>query len=229
MSQASHQAFSELMRALLAVQESSWSIEQPDSSEERVRTLETLIWKNGWMLLEEFKEFDWTKNVDFKEHKRVMLLPPLERGGGLIPVLSLRYLPCSSFDESCFCMRVLLLKKQGESKLQGFGFRIESPSRHCHAEEEPNAGAGRHDFYHAQLILDIGHGPSLDLPDWWPCRQPSFPLQANSPGDAVLNLILTLYGTRFYKEFLASYTGTFTKKCTSDQLDDFNRQLLGTW
>lgn len=229
-----HQAFVELMRALFEVQRSAWSIERSDSQEERVCVLQTLVWTSGWRYLERFDEFDWKEEVRFEEHKCVLLLPPLERDGGLIPILSIEYAPNDDFSKSCLVMRVLLLKGQvaeGREKLQGFGFRIESPSAYCQVrndEGEGDAEMGRHDFYHAQLIVHIGNGLELDLPDWWPCCQPSFPLRADGPGDAVLNLILTLYGACFYREFLTAHAGRFARGCMSDPFRRFSQQVLET-
>jgi len=221
-----HQAFVELMRALFEEQKSSWHIERADSQEEQVDILQTLIWSSEWTPLAKFEEFDWIGEVRFKEHKRVMLLPRLEKGESLIPVLSVQYLPSDDFARSSLHIHVLLLKERDEGKLLGFGFRIESPHAYEYEDEKDAEGVGRHDFYHAQLISGIGYGAKLDLPDWWPCTQPSFPLWAANPVDAVLNLILTLYGVPYYKKFLTSHGRKFLRNGPSKEFKRLNDRLV---
>jgi len=215
------QAFLELMRALFEEQKSAWSIEQPASGSEWA--CYQVIYQSGWILLNDFEEFDWTDNVGFAQRSRVMLLPPLDKDR-LYPVMSLRYLPNDDFERSSLHIRVLLLKGREEKRLQGFGFRIESPHAYEHEEEQDDGEAGLHDFYHAQLISDMRYGATLDLPDWWPHSQPSFPLWAVNPVDAILNLLLTLYGAPYYRKFLISHGRGFSRGM-SREFKDLNARL----
>lgn len=218
------QAFLELMRALFEQQKSDWSMEQPNRRSDG--SCSQIIYQSQWKLLGRFEEFDWKGNVGFAQRHCAMLLPPLDKDGCLCPVMSLEYLPCDDFDRSSLYIHVLLLKGWDERKLLGFGFRIESPHAYGH-RDETNDEVGRHDFYHAQLVSGMGHGATLDLPDWWPCTQPSFPLWAVNPVDAVLNLILTLYGVPYYKKFLTSHSSRFLGGA-SEEFEALHKRLQGT-
>ena len=215
------QSFRELMRALFEAQESAWSMEQPNRQGEVPHY--QIIYQNRWRLLD-FKEFDWEDDVAFAPRRCVMLLPPLEKDGHLYPVMSIEYSPGDDFERSSLHIHVLLLKGWDEEKLLGFAFRIDSPHAYAHQDGAGTDRIGRHDFYHAQLVMGVGYGAKLDLPDWWPCTQPSFPLWAVNPVDAVLNLILTLYGSRYYRHFLSSHGRGFLGGI-SEEFKTFNKRL----
>ena len=144
-----------------------------------------------------------------------MPLPPLEKNASFVPVMSVEYHPEEEFRKACLRIRVLMIRREAES-LVGLGFRIESPERYCQNGDQE----GIHDFYHAQLIKGIGYGPSLDTPDWLPCTQPSFPLWAVDPIDAVLNLVLTLYGRKYFMELLTSIVPKFGASTEFSSLHD---------
>jgi len=156
--------------------------------------------------------------TSFQAGKYVMPLPPLKKDGGFVPLLSLEYHPDGDFSLACLRLKVLMLQKAGNG-LVGIGFRIESPESHC----QDDGVGGIHDFYHAQLLKGIGYGPDFETPDWLPCSQPSFALWATDPIDAILNLVLTLYGREFYQEFITSIT---PKVNLSEEFKRLNERLI---
>lgn len=201
-----HTDFERLLRILFRKQQQMWASEGSHSPN-AWKTREFLENRCGtWSFISDEKQFDkmpWQDDsgiVRFQNHAYVMPLPPLEKNADFVPIMSVEYHPSASFHEACLRIRVLMIR-QIEDGLVGFGFRIESPEHHCNEDEEFE---GMHDFYHAQLIKGIGYGPDIKMPDWLPCTQPSFPLWAVDPIDAMLNLVLTLYGRKYYKEFWVS-------------------------
>ena len=156
-------------------------------------------------------------HIDFSQRRKVLYLPPLEKNGEFVPVLSMK---CNLNEtQSEMKLRVMLIQRvrdcdenDGE-RLRGIGFRLASPhgdeEEHEDAEGDEEKPEGRHDFYHAQLIRDFDGGPSVECPDWLPCTQPSFPLTADCPVTLVLCLLLTLYGKRCTWDLVSRNTGLF--------------------
>lgn len=124
-----------------------------------------------------------------------MLLPPMEKEGSFVPVMSLEYRPHREFKESCLKIRIWMVCQRRGTRLVGLGFRVESPEKYC----QEDGKSGMHDFYHAQLLNEITQGISTS--NWLPSTQPSFCLWATNPIDVLLNLVLTLYGLSYYREF----------------------------
>jgi len=62
-----------------------------------------------------------------------------------------------------------------------------------------------HDFYHVQLVKNLeNYAPPLQLPDWLPEYQPSFCVRAENPVEALLSLVLSVYGLMYFKEFMGN-------------------------
>ncbi|MFZ5921568.1 MAG: hypothetical protein ACOYY3_11005 [Chloroflexota bacterium] len=139
--------------------------------------------------------------IRFSDERLILFLPPFPNDEReFVPVISLEYNPA----QECLRLRVGMYRLDSSGKPCGLGFRLESPASHCTG----NRNESVHDFYHVQLITKIEeNSPPLGLPDWLPCRQPAICIRANNPVDAVLNLILSLYGLNFYKYFLKSIKG----------------------
>ena len=147
--------------------------------------------------------------VDFSQSQRgqVLYLPPLEKPPHCIPILSL-YCQLNN-RQSIAKLRVMLVCLDGNQDPYGIGFRMETPE-----SMNQNANAtdsdGIHDFHHAQLIRTFGQSKLDDKlrvcsPDWLPTTQPSFPLPAKCPVTLLLCLIVTLYGKKYYNQFLAEH------------------------
>ena len=102
--------------------------------------------------------------------------------------------------------RVMLVCLDKKGKPYGIGFRMETP----HSQDEDVdtfASEGIHDFHHAQLIQrfrrkELNSELQIDCPCWIPDSQPSFPLPAECPVTLLLCLIVTLYGRKYYNQFL---------------------------
>lgn len=142
--------------------------------------------------------------LDFSRWGKVLYLKPLEKNAEFVPVLSLT---CTlNKTQSIARLRIMLVCLDMNGTPYGMGFRMETPeSMNQNGNETDNGGI--HDFHHAQLIRKFCQ-PKLDdklqvcSPDWLPTTQPSFPLSAKCPVMLMLCLILTLYGKRYYDEFL---------------------------
>ena len=100
---------------------------------------------------------------------------------------------------------ILMVQLDQEKKLQGIGFRFESPEIEQY-DNDTQANEGMHDFYHAQLITGFCYGPLVEIPNWLPVTQPSFPLPADDPITLVLALLLTLYGKKYCWEFYSKHS-----------------------
>jgi hypothetical protein len=228
MAKKAHQDFWALLEALAKKQESEWNA---NSTTRKVSKDARSTYQDLQLHFSSCRLVTWQtikgyqkKNdfpIDFDEERLIMVLPPLEKDASFVPVMSITYKPCDDFDESCLKIRVFLLKKERtgpETGLVGVGFRIESPEKYCQMSNgnQDSSEIGMHDFYHAQLITDIKHGPPLLAPQWLPCTQPSFPLWAVNPIDAICNLVLTLYGGRYYKEFLSELSRPSDISCSKE-------------
>jgi len=155
-----------------------------------------------------------TVEVGFSERRKVLYLPPLEKNQEFVPVLSL----WCKLDETGakMALRVMLVSRGGnEGMLRGIGFRLESP--YGDEDDEENK-EGRHDFYHAQLIRNLGWGPLVEGPSWLPETQPSFPLTADDPVTLMLCLLLSLYGKKYCWTFYTEHQ-IFDLKSHLDRLD----------
>lgn len=207
-----HLDFWVLLEVLYSLQKRDWNLNSTlhKPSRDAQATHRDLRACFGYQIVDEdiIKECKENSNspVDFQDKRWVMFLPPMKRDAAFVPVMSVKYEPDAKFHKSCLRLRVFLIRreKEGKSSFVGVGFRIESPEKHCQAnngaQEEGEVGA--HDFYHAQLMTKFECGSEIVTPQWLPCHQPSFPLWALDPIQAICNLILTLYGGRYYKEFL---------------------------
>ncbi|MFQ5911427.1 MAG: hypothetical protein ACE5IJ_12025 [Thermoplasmata archaeon] len=151
--------------------------------------------------------------ADFSERRGVLYLPPLEKNPEFVPLLSLW---CKLEETGAsMALRVMLVSRGGsEGRVRGIGFRLESP----HGDDENEDELGRHDFYHAQLIRSLGHGPPVECPGWLPETQPSFPLTADDPVTLVLCLLLSLYGRKYCWTFYTEHQ-IFDLKSYLDRLD----------
>lgn len=187
----------QLFRTLYQIQEKRWFRQARTINKDALTAYNMLAYK--WYPLSD-RETDElfadpeTVHIDFAELRRVLYLPPLERDARFVPVLSLTCnLDETTTEISSQVMLVSLLEdEEQQSRLCGVGFRLES-------------GAGRHDFYHAQLIRDLPGGPPIACPTWLPDTQPSFPLLANCPVTLILSLLLSLYGIEWCRAFVADH------------------------
>ena len=146
--------------------------------------------------------------LDFSQRGRVLYLPPLQKKvASFVPILS----PYCKVNRkrSIARLQVMLIRVDRSRNPFGMGFRLETPGR-IYQNENSTDKAGIHDFYHAQLIREfrqkwLDESLPMDCPSWLPVTQPSFPLPARCPVMLLLCLIVTLYGKRYYNQFLADY------------------------
>lgn len=158
-------------------------------------------------------------NFSQAQRGRVLYLPPLEKDPCCIPILSL-YCKLKEL-QSIAKFRVLLVRldeNRGPHGIYGIGFRMETPEK-INQNTSPstnNQGTnttnnnGHHDFHHAQLIRKFGQDEldnklQIDCPIWLPQSQPSFPLPAECPVTLLLCLLVTLYGRKYYNQFLTDH------------------------
>ncbi|MYB92469.1 hypothetical protein F4Y43_01255 [Candidatus Poribacteria bacterium] len=159
--------------------------------------------------------------MDFSESERgkVIYLPPLEKDPDCVPILSLYF--NLKEPQSIAKLRVLLVRVDENRKphgIYGIGFRMETPEKinqgvnssvnSQHVDTVNNSGS--HDFHHAQLIRKFGQRKldnklQIDCPIWLPQSQPSFPLPAECPVTLLICLLVTLYGRKYYNQFLTDH------------------------
>jgi len=216
-----HQAFLKVLELLWRVQRQEWQ-QHPSTRRRREKQyLDTILAK----YLLPLDRIRLQQRVDWVETTQNLLpLPPLRRDAHLIPYLTIYYDGIGN-ETSCCRIYVLMLTVQ-QRKLRGLGFRIESPEHNCQRERD-DGGIGAHDFYHAQLVRNIRSWDFYDTPSWLPDSQPSFPIWAVRPIDALLNLILTLYGANFYLDFLRGH-GRYFNETISPEFAGLHSRLTGT-
>jgi hypothetical protein len=214
-------AFGLLLNTLFKVQRSEWEkvpSQNRKTTKERIDTALARYLAAGNQL-----QFD--QRIDLVQDRKLIPLPPLEKDAHLVPFLTISYdADGNDFEFSCCRIYVLLLGING-GKIHGIGFRIESPESNCKDDQQQNGSVGMHDFYHAQFFRDIrGWDVFYNTPPWLPDSQPSFPLWAIQPIDALLNLILTLYGAKYYLSFFRNHGSGFAH-VISDEFKLLNIRL----
>lgn len=107
----------------------------------------------------------------------------------LFPILSLRY----DFGRENASLQAGVFVEKGTSKRKpaAFGYRY----------EQPEGEGGRHAYWHAQPIHEfrLHDGTHRKLPTkdgWKPADTPAFPLDAETPLDLLVCLMISLYGLR---------------------------------
>lgn len=140
---------------------------------------------------------------DLLERGKFMHLPLVEAESEWLPVLTFSY----NFSEGCVALRVGLFRLHDgqEGRLCAVGFRFETPHVPVYPEDpavqadQGPAGAGRHEFHHAQVITTFDRGAerhSLPTPQWLPTKQPSFPVDGRDYVDLALCMLVSIYGGR---------------------------------
>lgn len=210
-------AFRKVLSLLHQEQTSQW--EQVASAKRRQERERIHAAISRYLVQSEYR-FDSHENITLSDGHLLIPLPPLDRDTHLVPFLTVKYINGRGIAPCCRLYVLLLGRVSG--KLHGLGFRIDSPERNC--QEDSASEMGSHDFYHAQLVRNIKGWDFYNTPSWLPDSQPSFPLWAMSPTDAVLNLILSLYGARFYLRFLREH-GRHFASAMSEEFKMFNRRL----
>ena len=155
-----------------------------------------------------------THKVNSSQQGKVLYLPPVEKYGYFVPILSLN---CKLNEtQSIAQFRVMLIsldKNKTTDEFYGIGFRMETPSS-MDQNSCPTVNDGIHDFYHAQLVrkLDskLKNKLQITCPNWIPDSQPSFPLPADCPVTLLLCLIVTLYGKKYCNRFLKEHKNNIT-------------------
>lgn len=197
-----------LIDALFEQQRIEWDEEKGLASSSALETRNNIRnWR--WCEINEAKLQSMLSQIpkqplDFASEGLVMFLPPFQKEErSFVPATSLYY----DAERACLQIRVVMVEQAENGIPHGLGFRIESPTSTCNRDNQGRTSI--HDFYHIQLIANMGYGPNLGLPDWLPCRQPSFSIRANNPVDAILNLVLSLYGLDYYGKFLINHGNKF--------------------
>lgn len=202
-----------IIEALYQEQKSMWSSENKNFASQEATVLRANLLRQDWKEISDYELETLLKlpEFDFSPEKFVMFLPPFEREtSSFLPVMSLKYLPT----QNIFAIRIMMMTSASNKNpipCQGVGFRIEAPH---------NNGAGRHRFYHAQLVNAFDYGPwkigTAESINWLPLHQPSFPLWATNPIEAMLCLVLTLYGRVYYSRFYSAYSSRFNNAIQSE-------------
>lgn len=221
-----------LLRALFDEQKQEWSSWQEEEGNrpesERPVALRTHQYISGWhwavvnegklqSLLAAVRKQE-KSGIDFSSEKLILFLPPFpNEQREFVPAVSLRYEPA----KECIEMRVGMYTLQDDGQPCGFAFRLESPTSQCKDTKK----ASIHDFYHVQLVKELGYGPKLGMPSWLPDRQPAIYIRADGPVEAILNLILSLYGARYFNDFLKKHKSRLNIKLS--QIPSFSQVIDG--
>ncbi len=150
-----------------------------------------------------------TYKANSSQWGKVLYLPPVEQYNYFLPTLSLN---CRlNENQSIAQFRVMLIRIEENKTTHefcGIGFRMETPGSAAQ-NSCATVNDGIHDFYHAQLVrkLDskLKNKLQITCPNWIPDAQPSFPLAADCPVTLLLCLIVTLYGKKYYSQFLEEH------------------------
>jgi len=199
--------FRNLVKAIYEEQRSYWASEHKDwEPTPKALNIKQTIFGWVWKGIDEktLEDLLSPDRIDFAE-KFVLFMPPFagHEEANFVPAISISY----ENGSKCFSIRSIMVTTTGRKAIlsRAICFRIESPTGDCQPSKKKT-----HDFYHVQLIREFGYGPHMDqIIDWLPETQPSFPIYAHEPIDALLCLILTLYGSAYYREFLSRHGNKF--------------------
>ena len=167
--------------------------------------------------LPDIKSLFKTRKPNSSEWGKVFYLPPVEKYDHFVPILSLKCKLNKTPSTAQFRVMLISLKKneknQTTDEFYGVGFRMETPNS-MDQNSNPTDNDGIHNFYHAQLVrkLDstLKNKLQITCPNWIPDSQPSFPLPADCPVTLLLCLIVTLYGKKYYGQFLEEHKNNIT-------------------
>jgi hypothetical protein len=206
-----NQAFRDLLGVLGTVQKSEWERVSPSRQIVRQK-IDTVL--SRFLLTENSSRYFTPDVINLVHERKIIPLPPLIRDTHLVPFLTIYY-DGNGLESSCCRIYVLLLGINART-IHGIGFRIESPESNCQEPQRQNQ-IGMHDFYHAQFFRSLREWEIFfRTPPWLPDSQPSFPLWAMRPIDALLNLILALYGAPYYLAFLREHGRNFASAISSE-------------
>ena len=200
-------ALKDILMPLFQIQTDAWFNREPEPrpSCQALEIFSTLL--SRWEPIADFEEIEHLFQpsglvLDFS--KRVLYLPPLEKNTKFVPILSLF---CKLNETQRIAQfKVMLVCFDNDKKQCAVGFRMETPESMNQSTDTSDNG-GIHDFYHAQLIRKFDQrapdsAQGFDSPSWLPQSQPSFPLPADCPVTLLLCLIVTLYGRKYYNNFV---------------------------
>lgn len=200
--------FRNLLLKIFDEQKSAWSAETQNIQS---KALECYYQCGSWKQISAREFENWLSSkgneieIDFSTRQAILILPPLIEDNEFVPILNLR---CKlNRNQNSIRIYIIMVRLDEKKKLQGIGFRFESPEieQYAYTENEDQANEGLHDFYHAQLITGFSYGPPVEIPNWLPVTQPSFPLPANDPITLVFALLLTFYGKKYCWEFYSKH------------------------
>lgn len=141
---------------------------------------------------EELEKFLPSEEDVKKEFGRTLLyLKPVTHGPTLVPALSIKCDFGRSVPEVGLHLGIFL---EHHGTIKFFGFRFEAP----HGE------GSVHHYYHMQMIRSVlgvalpDDGHSVFIPD----AEPTFPLDANSPVELLMSVLISLYGIKDLAAFL---------------------------
>jgi hypothetical protein len=135
------------------------------------------------------------------ERKKVLYLKPPERGGNVLPILTMEYDFTRSDPE--IRIKVALYTLDEDSNLRVLGLRFEAPE-----------GKGDHNYYHVQFSKgfepsqyfrgdESSEGESTDapFPVWLPVKEPTIPISAQNSAELLLCVLASLYGNNELSKF----------------------------
>ncbi|MEP0806540.1 MAG: hypothetical protein HRF47_13720 [Chloroflexota bacterium] len=201
-----------LLLKLFDIQQQEWSQwkekERNENEMEQSPALQSHRVISGWywQIVNEnkiTKIFSSETEVLFSSERLVLFLPPFpSQQREFVPVMTLSYKPSDEPSNECIKIRVGMYRLENGEPC-GFAFRLESPTSICKEENRERNGIGIHDFYHVQFMKNFeNYAPVLHSPDWLPEYQPAICVRANNPVEAILGLVLSLYGLDYFKQFL---------------------------
>ena len=137
------------------------------------------------------------KTVSLLNCRGFVYLPPIDKGGWLVPILSVEY--NYSADNPQVSLKValfLLVEVAGKENLRAIGYRFETPH-----------GGDRHNYYHVQPIDGFGHSDRWKLPgtDWVPTDYPAFPIDAQDPIQLLISMLVSLYDHAFVQDIQGQF------------------------
>jgi hypothetical protein len=144
--------------------------------------------------------------TNFRDLNRFLYLQPLGGARRVVPIMTMFCNLVGERPEVRIRLGLFLQEGTESKRMRALGLRFETPE-----------GDGRHNYFHAQFITEFSAGsPVHASPHWLPTREPAFLLDADSPLQLMICLLISLNGLGFLDEL---------EQCLGGELAAYTKQI----
>jgi len=158
------------------------------------------------------------RTVNMLNNNAFIYLPPIDKGGWLVPILCVEYNYAGGTPELSLKVALFLISEDDDKEtLQAIGYRFETP----HERE-------RHHYYHIQPINGFDRDNNrwiLPGTEWVPTNYPAFPIDAQDPIELLVCMLVSLYDLAIIKNLESKFKALIKSNIEKMKLYGFITQL----